>query len=271
MEEYPELYVVGYSSDMNSVFTEGGENAVCLENDHFLGTIADGYINGEDTAQSYFDTVLEKGYKKVAVIDFPGFAYPNLAVASKHFVELVNGYNETAAPEDQIQIMGDTTTLMFTPVEESWFLENGHNELDAIIAACAGTSFVYPQMATAMANGICSPDTKLITGGFDTYPSIIDNVGDSEGKVIVSIAFSPAEDPAYSMVLLDNAITGNQFDDFEVIRIDGFEYTIDSDQDVELAMTKGMVGTSDPGTDGITSDRCQHPWSSGSFLRRLLV
>ena len=50
MEEYPDLYVAGCLSDMNSVYADGGENAVVLSNDHYLGTICDGYADVMDMA-----------------------------------------------------------------------------------------------------------------------------------------------------------------------------------------------------------------------------
>ncbi|MBQ6322274.1 MAG: hypothetical protein IJI24_05315, partial [Lachnospiraceae bacterium] len=218
MEEYPDLYVAGYNTDMNSVFG-GGENAAVLENDHFLGTIADGYIDGADTAKSYFETCMEKGFHKVAIVNFPGFAYPNLEVAANAFKEMAATYNETAADEDKIEIVGDVTTLMFSPIEDSWFLDGDNGNADAIVGFCAGTLFIYPQLVSAIGNGIAQPNMKLITSGYESDPSITDAIGDSEGKVIASVSVSPSENPAYALVLLDNAITGNQFDDFTVERI----------------------------------------------------
>ena len=82
-----------------------------------------------------------------------------------------------------------------------------------------------------------------MTGGFDNDPDIVANIGDD--RTISFVQFSPAEDPAYAMVLLDNAITGNQFPDFENIRVDGAPYTIDSTEDIENVMTKSMAGTGD--------------------------
>ena len=244
MEEYPDVYVVGYNTDMNSVFADG-ENAACLENDHFLGTIADGYVNGEDAAKTYFNECIEKGYKKVAVVNFPAFAYPNLEVAANAFISMVDEYNATAADEDKIEIVGEITTLMFSPLEDSWFLEDGHSDLDAIIGCCAGIGFIYPTLVTAIANGTCSPATKLVTSGFESDEAITCNIGDSEGKIISAVTISAAENPAYSFVLLDNAITGNQYDDFEVTRVDSFEFIIDSDADIENVLTKSLCGTAD--------------------------
>ena len=243
MEEYPDLYVAGYNTDMNSVFSEGGENSAVLENDHFLGTIADGHIDGADTARSSFDTCIEKGYRKVAMVNFPGFAYPNLEVAAAAFKEMIEEYNASAAEEDKIELVGDVTTLMFAPLEDSWFLDGDNGSVDAIMGFCAGIQFIYPPMVSAIANGMCNPNMKLVTSGFDTDASIISAIGDSEGKIISSISVSPAEDPAYALVLLDNAITGSQFDDFAVERIDAFEYKIDSDADIDAVMTRAMLGT----------------------------
>ena len=245
MEEYPDLYVAGYNTDMNSVFGEGGENAAVLENDHFLGTIADGHIDGADTAKCYFNQCVEKGYKKVALLNFPGFAYPNLEVAAAAFKGMVEEYNATAADEDKIEIVGDVTTLMFSPVEDSWFLDGDNGNVDAIMGFCAGIMFIFPQLTSAIANGMCNPAMKLVTSGFDTDASIIGSIGDSEGKVISCVTVSPAEDPAYALVLLDNAISGNQFEDLTVERIDAFEYIIDSDADIEAVMSKSLLGKPD--------------------------
>ena len=184
--------------------------------------------------------------------------HPNLAEAARQFRVLTEEYNATAAEEDKIQIIGDTTTLMFAPLEDSWFLEEGHNELDAIVTMCAGTTFVFPTLVSAIANGMCSPNTKIVCGGFDTDPAIIDNIGDSEGKIICSTYFSPMKDIGYSMTLLDNAINGPQYDDFEAIRVDGIEYKIDSDEDIENVMTKGFAGTLDPATAQITPETIFH-------------
>jgi len=245
MEEYPDLYVAGYNTEMVSVFNEGGENAAVLQNDHFLGTIADGYIDGADTAKIYFDICVARGFKKVAIVNFPGFAYPTSEQVAAAFPVLVDEYNVTAAEEDKMEIVGDVTTLMFTPLEDSWFLEGENGQVDAIVAACAGTMFVYPPVVSAIANGMCSPSIKMVSGGFDADASIVDSIGDSEGKIIASLSISPAEDPAYALVLLDNAITGNQYDDFAAERVDSFIYTIDTDAKIADVMSKSLLGTGD--------------------------
>ena len=40
MDEYPELYVVGYTTTMNSVYTADGASAAAASNERFLGTVA---------------------------------------------------------------------------------------------------------------------------------------------------------------------------------------------------------------------------------------
>ena len=253
MEEFPELYVAGYNTDMNSAFV-GCQNAGILEKDHFLGTIADGHIDGADTAKTYFDLCLEKGYRKVALINFPAFAYPNLEVAVNAFNAMCEEYNATAADDDKFEIVGETTTLMFAPLEDSWFLEDGHAELDAIMGFCAGIQFIFPTLVTAIANGTCSPATTLVTSGFETDSAITDCIGDSEGKIISAVTISPSEDPAYALVLLDNAISGNQCDDFAVERVDASEYRIKSDADIQNVLTKSLCGTADPALAQIPVD-----------------
>lgn len=242
MEEYPEIYVAGYNTDMNSVYG-GGENAAVLENDHFLGTIADQSAEGEGIAQTYFDQVVAHGYKKVAVINFPSFAYPALGVAAEHFSALVDEYNAGAADADKIEVVGETTTLEFSPLEDSWFLADGHNDLDCIVAMCAGTSFVFPTLVNAISNGTCSADTKLLTSGYDSDESITSMLGDSEGKIISFLSISPCEDPAYAFILIDNAVNGSQFADWTNERVNSTDWVIDSDADIEKVLTKSMLGT----------------------------
>lgn len=258
MEEYPELYVCGYNCSFDSVYSEDpavAVNAAVLENDHFLGAIADGYYDGKDIAKEYVDTIIKLGYKNVAFVTFPGFAYPALEVANVEARKLIEEYNKTAAPDAKINVLGEdpATVLMFSPLEESWFIDNaGCNKLDCIVATCAGLQFVYPTMTVAKANGTCAPETHMITGGFDNDPDIIANVGTN--KTITHITFAPAEDPLYAMVLIDDALKGALPSDFENIRIASAPYTIETDEDINNVMTKAMAGTGDVTLAQVTPD-----------------
>lgn len=241
MEEYPDLWVVGFNADYRSAFDEGGVNHGVMEMDHFLGCIADGYAKGYQTGRDYANFVIEKGYKKISILDFPAFAYPSKLEEYESFMKVIDEYNKTAS--EPIQVIGEKTTLMFSPLEDSWFLEEGRDDLDAIVAFLAGQSFVYPTMVSAIANGTCSPDTKLITAGFESDPDMVANVGDD--KTVVRLQISPAEDPAYCLILIDNAITGNLPADFEVLNLDSAAYVIDSTEDIINVTTKSMFGTGD--------------------------
>ena len=130
-------------------------------------------------------------------------------------------------------------------LKDSWFLDGENGQVDAIMGFCAGIQFIYPPMVSAIANGMCSPAMKLVTSGFDTDASIISAIGDSEDRIIASVTVSPAEDGAYALILLDNAITGNQYDDFVVERIDSFEYIMDSNEDIDAVMAGSLMGTPD--------------------------
>ena len=250
MEEYPDLWVVGYNTDMRSVYTEGGENAACLSNPKFLGTIADGYGNGFFLGQLLAQQTIDAGHKKVAIINFPVFAYPNLTEADAGFRAAIDEYNKTAS--EPIEIVGDTTTLMFEPLPDQWFLEEGHGDLDAIIGLCAGVLFIYPTMVSAMANGTCAADTKLITSGFETDPDIIADIG--ENGRISSLLVSCAENPAYGLILIDNAITGNVAAGTNNACIDSAPYLIDSAEDINNVMTKSLMGTGNVADAHLTVD-----------------
>lgn len=249
MEEYPNLWVVGFNVDLRSVFDESGANHGVMEMDHFLGAIYDGYETGDQYGVDFANYVIEQGYKKVAILNFPAFAYPSQTEADIAFRATVEEYNASAA--EPIEIVGDTTTLMFTPLEESWFLEEGHDDLDAIVGFLHGQRFVYPAMVSAIANGTCSPDTKLITGGVADDPSK-DDVGDD--KTVVRLQCTPIEDIAYCLILIDNAITGNLPADFEVVPVGGAPYVIDSAEDMENVVTKALFGTANPELAQLTVD-----------------
>lgn len=242
MEAYPDLYVAGFSTDLRSVYEEGGLNADCLANDHFLGTIADGYGNGVKTGENFAQAVIDKGYKKVALVNFPVFAYPSLTEAVAGFAATIEEYNKTAS--EPVEIVGEVTTLMFAPLEDSWFLEEGHSDLDAIVGFCAGVTFVYPTMVSAMSNGTCSPDTKLLTAGLEYGEALWSDIG--ENGVISYLLNTPAENCAYALIMLDNAISGNVAAGSTNACIDGAPYVIDSAEDLTNITTKGMYGTADP-------------------------
>ena len=244
MEEYPDLYVVGFNSDIAAVYNEDGPAHNLLQNDHWLGTIVDGHASGVDEAHEYAEAVINGGYKKVATITFPSYAYPQHGVAAATFRTLIDEYNATAADADKIEIVGDNKVLEFSPLEESWFMEGDNNDLDAIVGICAGTMFIYPTMKSAMANGLCSPDTKLLTGGWETGEDLLADIG-GDG-VIQRIRISPIENIAWALVMLDNAIQGKPYPDFEPVRIDSLPYEIDSAEDVANIMDHSLNGTLDP-------------------------
>lgn len=242
-DEYPELYVCGYNTAMDAVYADGGTAAALKENDHFLGTITDGHYDGAVTGHQFAQAVIDGGYKKVATITFPGYAYPNLALADAVFRQEIEAYNETAS--EPIEVIGESKVLEFAPLDESWFLESGNNELDAVVALCAGTTFVYPTMKTAVADGACSENTKLLTSGFDTDESLLADIG-GQG-MIQYICVSPVENIGWSIAMLDKALKGEMYADYTANeRIDSLEYIIDSTEDVENVMSKSLLGTLDP-------------------------
>jgi hypothetical protein len=244
MDEYPELYLVGFNTDMLSAFTPGGDNSAVLENDKFLGTIVDGFYDGALTGKQYAEAAIAQGYKKVSLVTFPPYAYPNLMQGCETFITEIAAYNATVADEEKIEVVGDIKVLEFAPLEEDYFLQDGMGELDAIIGLCAGVGFVYPTMVSAMSNGICSPETKLLTSGFESNPDMIADIGE-EGR-ITFISVSPIENFAWAVIMLDNAITGNMYPDYtEPVRVNSLPYEIDSKEDIDNVMSKSIMGTLD--------------------------
>lgn len=238
MDEYPNLYVAGYNTDMNAVYGEGGAAAALQQNEKFLGTICDGYYDGTLLGEQMAEAVIANGYTKVSTIAFPAYAYPNLAAADAGFRAAIAAHNETAATP--IEIVGESKVLEFAPLEESYFLEEGNADLDAIVGFCAGVDFIYPCMKTAIANGTCAADTKLITGGLNTDETIIADMG-GEG-VIQYVSVSPNENIGWSLVMLDKALKGDMFVDYTGNeRINSLEYVIDSQEDAQNVVNKSIL------------------------------
>ena len=253
MEEYPDLYVCGYNTDMASVYDEGGASAACATNEKFLGTIVDGYADGTFSGQDYAKAVIDGGYKKVATIIFPPYAYPMLTVSDQTFRAEIEKYNETAADSDKIEIVGEAKVLEFAPLDESWFMEDGNSDLDAIVAMCAGITFVYPTMKSAMGNGLCAEGTKLITGGFENTDDIVADIG-GEG-VIQHINISPMENIAWPIVMIDNALQGKMYADYTASeQVDSARFVIDSKEDIDNVMSKTTLGDYDPAKAMLTMD-----------------
>ena len=229
MEEFPDLYVATLNSDMDSIFNEDGASHAALEMDHFLGTMGDNYLSGVDSGRAFAEQVIEKGYKKVATMIFPPFAYPKHTVADATFRQVIAEYNETA--DEPIEIVGDEpTVLMFSPLEASFFMEPQNSDLDAIVGMCSGVTFIYPTIATAKADGTCPADLQLVTSGFENDETMFEDCGD--GKTISSIMIGTPESALYPLVMLDNAIQGTQFADWTgPERLDTGVLTMDSDAD----------------------------------------
>lgn len=244
MSEYPDLYVVGYNLDMRSAFNSDGVNVEILDNEKFLGTIADGFADGADLGKLFAEKVIEDNYKRVSIIKFPSYAYPNLDEADVAFRETIEAHNNGVAEDGKITIVGETKVLEFEPLEETYFYEEGHDDLDAIIGLCAGVEFIYPVLKTAIANGSASPDTHLLTGGINKNGEILADIG--EDKVIQYTIISPGENIAWAIVMLDNAIVGGMYDGFDgPEQIDSIPYVIEDQEDVENVFNNAFTGTAD--------------------------
>ena len=241
MEEYPDLWVVGFFSDFDAVYTPEGTSAGVLEKDHFLGLMGDNFISGTALGEAYAQEVIDRGYKKVSTCIFPAYAYPKHTVADAGFRAYIANYNETAA--EPIEIVGDATVLNFSPLDNNtyWF-EDGHDELDCIVGFCAGTTFLYPSVLEAKAMGICNPDMQIITGGFDNDPDLMADCGDD--KNIVRLTTAAFESIIWPMAMLDAAITGNMYKDYpgNKTQLDSGIMVINSTEKFEAVVNNSPMG-----------------------------
>jgi hypothetical protein len=259
LDEYPDLYVAGLATDMGSVYGPEGASASATTNDKFLGTVAGGYASGVDIGKMYFDDVVQKGYKKVAVAMFPGFAYPQYTIADQTFRAEVEEYNKTA--DEPIEVTGEEgTVLMFRPMDESFFNEPENQDLDAIVGLCAGQQFIYPALVSAIGNGLADPDTKLLTAGFQSDQALIDDVGTG---IVQTLYLPNYEEIFFPLAMLDNAIQGKQYPDFEQSEVlDGVYITISSDEIMTNIEENSPIPNADMSKLSVTLEKGKQ------FLRR---
>lgn len=253
LEEYPDLYICGFNCDMASVYSEDGPSAAALNNDHFLGTIIDGYASGVDVGHDYAQEVIDRGYTKVSTIIFPGYAYPQLPIADQQFRTEIEEYNSTA--ETPIEIVGDAKVLEFAPLEESYFMDAQYQELDAIVAFCSD-QFVYPALISAISSGTCSPETKLLASGWDNDEGMVAGIGET----IAFLSNSPVENLGYAIITLDNAINGLSYPDAvnPPERIDSVRVNVRTKEDAALVKTGNVVGTGNPDDAWISIDEVKN-------------
>ena len=229
MEEYPDMWVVGFFSDFDNVFNAGGTSEAVLQKDHFLGLMGDNFISGEALGEAYAQEVIERGYKHVATCIFPAYAYPKHTVADAAFRAYIAKHNETAA--EPIEIVGDATVLNFSPLDTSnYFFEEGHDTLDCIVGFCAGTTFVYPSVMEAKGMGICNPD-------------LMANCGDD--KTIVRLTTAAFESIIWPMAMIDAAISGTMYKDYPgVERMDSGIMVINSTDKFAATVNNSPMGAS---------------------------
>ena len=239
MEEYPDLWVVGFFSDFDNVFNEGGSSAGVLEKDHFIGLMGDNFISGVSVGESYAQEVIDRGYKKVSTCIFPIYAYPKHTVADAAFRAYIENYNATAA--EPIEIVGDATVLNFSPLDTNYFFEDGNDDLDCIVGFCAGTTFIYPTVVEAKAMGICKDDMQIITGGFDNDPDLMADCGDD--KNIVRLTTAAFESVIWPMAMMDAALSGNMYKDYPgVERLDSGVMIINSSDKFDAVINNSPMG-----------------------------
>mgnify|MGYP001237770068 CR=1 FL=1 len=259
LDEYPDLYVAGLASDMASVYGLEGASALAATNDRFLGTVAPGYASGVDSGKMYFDDIVKKGYKKIAVAMFPGFAYPQYTIADQTLRAEIEEYNKTA--DEPIEITGEEgTVLMFSPMDESFFNEPENQDLDAIIGLCAGQQFIYPALVSAIGNGLANPDTKLLTAGFQNEQALIDDVGTG---IVQTLYLPNYEEIFFPLAMLDNAIQDKMYPDFEQSEVlDGVYITISSDEIMTDIEDNSPIPNADMSKLSVTMEKGKQ------FLRR---
>ena len=131
--------------------------------------------------------------------------------------------------------------LAFQPLSDSYFLEDGRDQIECIVGFCAGTTFIYPKIIEAKGMGFCRDDLQLITGGFDNDADLLDNCGDD--KIIVSLTIQGLESTIWPIAMLDAAISGNMYKDYPgPERMDSSVFQINSTARFDAMINNSPMG-----------------------------
>lgn len=256
MEEYPDLYVAGYTTTMGSVYGEGGASAAVKDSDHFLGTVAGDYVDAAGIGKLFADKVIADGYRKVSTMIFPEYAYPEMAVKDMAFRETIAAYNETVGDDEKIEVVGDAHVLEFAPLDDAYFMESNHSDLDCIAAFC-DPGFVYSSLINARDMGTIGADTKLLAVGYLDDANFQADIG-GEGTVQMIYTASP-ESITYCIALIDNALHGMRYSDHTASEaVDSPLYIIESEEDIQNVVNKSVLGTADFSTCGVTPEQLKN-------------
>ena len=256
MDEYPDLYVAGYTTAMDSVYTNDGASVAVRDNDHFLGTVAGDYVDAGKIGEMFAEKVIENGYHKVGTMIFPVYAHPEMAEKDAAFRSTIDSYNETVGEDEKIEVVGDAHVLEFSPLDESYFMEEDHSDLDCIAAFC-DPGFVYSAMINARDMGLISDSTKLFAVGYLDDENFQADIG-GEGTVQMIYTASP-ESITYCLAMIDNALNGLKYTDQDKYEeVDSPLYIIDSVEDIENVSTKSLLGVADFANCGVTVDQMKN-------------
>ena len=256
MDEYPDLYVAGYTTAMDSVYTNDGASVAVRDNDHFLCTVAGDYVDAGKIGEMFAEKVIENGYHKVGTMIFPVYAYPEMAEKDAAFRSTIDSYNETVGEDEKIEVVGDAHVLEFSPLDESYFMEEDHSDLDCIAAFC-DPGFVYSAMINARDMGLISDSTKLFAVGYLDDENFQADIG-GEGTVQMIYTASP-ESITYCLAMIDNALNGLKYTDQDKYEeVDSPLYIIDSVEDIENVSTKSLLGVADFANCGVTVDQMKN-------------
>ncbi len=192
--KFANVYVAGFLNSM------GQSHDKIKDNEHYLGTVSDGYLDGAKIGEKAAELVIENNQKNIGLITFPHIYFPSHAEADKAFRTAIDEYNKSSDDKDKITVQ-DSIQLSFEPLDPTYF--NKYPDLDAIFGMAL--TFVYPTMVSSNVN-----DVTLYATGFDTSESYME--GFKKGTIGMETCSNP-EALIYPVALIANAVEGTRFAD----------------------------------------------------------
>lgn len=190
--ESAKVYVAGYLNSMDQSLNK------IKDNKYFLGTVSDGYLNGDKIGKKIAELVIKNNKKNVGVVTYPHNYFPTHAQADKAFRAAIDEYNKTAS--DKVTVY-DSEQLSFKPLDPTYFKK--YPKLDAMLGMAL--TFIYPTVVSANIQNV-----TLYSSGYDSSESYMKAFNSG---TIGMMTCSNTEAMIYPVALIANAVKGTQFTD----------------------------------------------------------
>lgn len=216
------VFVGGFLCDMENSL------AMLQQHENFVGTVCDGAYDNAIYGEHVAKLVIADGRKNIGLLSSPFRYYPHKKEAVEAFQKAIDEHNATT--EEKI-VVAEMQELAFRALDATYFANNP--DIDSIVSFAAGT-FVYPTMIAENRTDLC-----MYAVGFESEDAFLENM---RKGVCGMQTYANTEAVVYPLVLMINAIQGNQYADqpAQAERKDTSVVFVSTDDEIDAVMSKSF-------------------------------